>query len=89
MQKVDGDEDCYTRRRMTTRPRTKEQKYKYDERTQTLIAAAKMNAATKPPPAAEKKCSLSVKIGDDALTVSVDNVECRARQNHQDPPQRV
>ena len=46
MQKVDGDEDCYTRRRMTTRPRTEVLQYKYDERTQTLIAAAKMNAAT-------------------------------------------
>ena len=38
---------------------------------------AKMSAATKPAPApaAEKKCSLSVKIGDDVLTVSGDNVE--------------
>ena len=38
---------------------------------------AKMSAATKPAPApaAEKKCSLSVRIGDDVLTVSGDNVE--------------
>ena len=38
---------------------------------------AKMSAATKPTPApaAEKKCSLSVKIGDDVLTVCGDNVE--------------